>query len=159
MRPALMLCAAALAGCATRIDVREVASSQYCDTPGAASRVQLLHGAAAVTAWLSERGIALAGSEPQEGVDYAVVEAGMRPTGGYGVTVAEQATQRGERVVLQATFSGPAPGSLQTQALSSPCALVQLPPGRHSVVEVRDARGKAVASSDAPPVPQPGPKQ
>ncbi|MGQ0586237.1 MAG: protease complex subunit PrcB family protein [Gammaproteobacteria bacterium] len=156
MKPALLACVVAVAGCAARIEVRELASSQYCNTPGPAARVHLLRGAAAVAAWYTERGIALAGAEPRADADFAVVEAGMRPTGGYGIEVAEQATQRGERIVLDVTFFGPEPGSLQTQALSSPCALVQLPPGRHIVVEVRTTAGTVVAASAAPPAPVPG---
>jgi len=159
MRALLLAGVVAVSGCAASVNVREVARSQYCNTPGPAARVQLLRGGAAVATWLGERGIALAGAEPQADADYAVVETGMRPTGGYAVEVAEQATRRGERIVLRVTFVAPEPGSLQTQALSSPCALVQLPPGRHAVVEVRDPAGKAVASSDAPPKAEPGPTQ
>jgi len=169
MKVTLSLLALALAGCCLApaqpassdvpIEVREVGRSPYCNTPGKDMRVALLPDAPSVVAWQDARGIVLAGSGGLAQAPHAVVEMGRRSTGGYGLTVARSATLRGERVVLQATFIAPAPGSMQTQALTTPCVLVQLPPGRYALVEVHDSAGGKRASggvwvpSAEPPAP------
>ena len=152
MKHALAVLAAALAGCcfvqerAASIDVREVARSTYCNTPGEAARVRLLAGAQAVADWQASRGASLTGDGTLAPATYVIVEHGLRRTGGYGLVVAPAATLRGDVVVLRATLSGPPPGAMTTQALSSPCVLVQLPDGRYAGVEVRDAAGTVLAT-------------
>lgn len=131
----------------TDIEVHEVARSLYCNSPGEETTVQLLPDAQAVLDWQSSRGVALAGSESIVQSPYALVEMGSRPTGGYGLAVARAAVLRGDLVILQATFVSPAAGSLRTQALSSPCVLVQLPRGRYRSVEVQDPSGGVRARS------------
>jgi hypothetical protein len=164
-RASALLLTCALAGCAmpemfargTPIEVREVGRSLYCNTPSESPQVLLLRDPQAVLDWQTGRGITLAGGEALAQTTYAVVEMGGRPTGGYGVAVARTATLRDEDVTLSATFVSPAPGSIRTQALSSPCVLVQLPRGRYARVEVVDQSGEVRARSDAPPaVPAPG---
>ena len=166
MRAALL--APALAGCClaqgaardVSLDVREVAHSAYCNTAGDAPAVLLLDGPQAVMNWQREHSVALAEAEPLAPAPYAIVEHGARRTGGYGVTVARPAALRGGQLVLQATFSAPPPGAMTTQALSSPCVLVQLPPGRYTGVEVRDAAGALRASgSFTPPQRTPEPSR
>ncbi len=124
-----------------QIDVREVGRSLYCNTPAEDVQALLLPGAQAVVDWQTARGVTLAGSESLTQSAYAVVETGVRPTGGYSLAVARSAVLRGELVILQATFFVPPAGSLRTQALSSPCVLVQLPPGRYATIEVQDPSG------------------
>lgn len=150
----LLFVGAALAGCgATRdlfsrdtpIEVREVGRSLYCNTPGEAVQVTLLADAQAVADWQTARGIVLAGGESLAQAPHALIEMGVRPTGGYGIAVARAAALSGEVVVLSATFVSPPPGSLRTQALSSPCVLVQLPRGRFNEVEVRNPSGETRA--------------
>lgn len=165
-RPALLVLAALAAGCGfqpgrlfqshTDIEVREVARSLYCNTDGDGARATLLAGPQAVLDWQAGRSLALAGSESLAQGPYAIVEMGTRPTGGYGLAVARSAVLRDETVVLSATFVSPAPGSIRTQALSSPCVVVQLPPGRYAIVEVRDPTGEVRASSDRPAPPAAG---
>lgn len=167
MKRALPLIALVLAGCgfepaklfesSSPVEVREVARSLYCNTPGDAAQAQLLNGAQAVVDWQSARGIALAGSESLAQAPYAVIEMGARPTGGYGLAVARAAKLRGEQLTVQATFVSPAPGSLRTQALSSPCVLLQLPAGRYSTIEVQDPAGavRATGTHDMPLQPPP----
>lgn len=156
--PSAVLLALVMAGCATflrgaQIEVREVGRSLYCNTPGDATQALLLPGPEAVVDWQTTRGVVLGGPESLTQATYAVVENGMRPTGGYSLAVSRAALLRGEKVVLQATFFAPAPGSLRTQALSSPCVLVQLPAGRYAAVEVRDPGGNTVADSSRPAPP------
>ncbi len=152
MRTAPVVLAAALAGCGlaqerpASIEVREVAHGLYCNTPGEAPRARLLAGARGVADWQAARGAMLGAATLAPAATYAIVEHGQRRTGGYGLAVARAATLRGEVVVLQATFSVPPPGSMQTQAFSSPCVLVQLPDGRYAGVEVLDAAGAVRAT-------------
>lgn len=142
----------------TDIEVREVSRSLYCNTPGAEPAVQLLADAQAVLDWQAARGVSLAGAESIAQATYALVEMGSRPTGGFGLAVARSAVLRGERLVLQATFVSPASGSLRTQAISSPCVLVQLPRGRYRDVEVQDQTGAVRARGGTlAPVPAPEP--
>jgi len=164
MRLASLGLALALAACGSpgrmfssyaKIEVREIARSLYCNTPGDDAQVVLLPGAQAVVDWQTARGVTLAGSESLTQSPYALVETGVRPTGGYSLAVARSAVLRGELVILQATFFTPAPGSLRTQALSSPCVLVQLPPGRYTTVEVQDPAGATRATGGLPVEPEP----
>jgi hypothetical protein len=152
----------ALAACAGRqagepLEVREAARHTYCQTPGDVVQVALLPDAQAVADWQRGRGIELVGADALARAPYALVEMGLRPTGGYGLEPAARARLRDGLVVLEVVFTAPAPGSLRTQALSSPCVLVQLPPGRYSGVEVRDPAGVLRASSSAVPPPSGSP--
>jgi hypothetical protein len=159
----VLACAAALlAGCGlglpwvsrgVDIEVREVGRSLYCNTAGEEARAVLLDDAQAVLDWQAGRGITLAGAESLAQAPHAVVEMGLRPTGGYGLAVARAAVLREARVSLSATFVSPPPGSIRTQALSSPCVLVQLPRGRYDAVEVLDQTGTVRASGGRPPPP------
>ena len=162
-----LACVALLGGCGFKpanlfssyadIEVREVGRSLYCNTAGEDARVVLLADPQAVLDWQAARGITLAGSETLAQTAYAVVEMGVRPTGGYGLAVARAAVLRDERAILSATFVSPPPGSIRTQALSSPCVLVQLPRGRYSEVEVEDQTGTVRASGGKPEPPPPEP--
>jgi len=164
MKRAFLLLALALAGCGfkpakifssyAQIEVREVGRSLYCNTPGEEVQALLLPGVQAVVDWQTARGVMLAGPESLTQAPHVVVETGVRPTGGYSLAVARSAMLRGELVILQATFFSPAAGTLRTQALSSPCALVQLPPGRYTTVEVRDAGGAVRATGGMPVAPK-----
>lgn len=162
MKAGLWLPAVALAGCAgaanlfsaqAPIQVREVARSLYCNSGAEDTQALLLPDAQAVLDWQAARGITLAGSESLAQAPYALVEMGLRPTGGYSLAVATAARLVGERVILQATFFSPAPGSMRTQALSSPCVLVQLPAGRYASVEVQDPAGTVRATGGLTPAP------
>lgn len=164
MKAALLAPVVALAGCAgaadlfasrAAIQVREVARSLYCGSAAEDVQARLLPDAQAVLDWQAARGVVLAGAESLAQAPYALIEMGLRPTGGYSLAVASTAELRGERVVLQATFFSPAAGSLRTQALSSPCVLVQLPAGRYATVEVRDPAGAVRATGGLAPPPPP----
>lgn len=160
-----VLLAAALAGCGItrlfsggeQIAVREVGRSLYCGTATEAAQAALLPDLDAVLEWQSARGVTLAPPEALARAPYAIVEMGVRPTGGYGIAVSRAAVLRGESLVLRATFVSPAPGTIRTQALSTPCALVQLPPGRYLTLEVEDQNGVVRASGGIgmPAIPTP----
>lgn len=160
--PTPLLLAAALAGCAGApfgaampLDVQEAGRSQYCNSAAEEATATVLADPQAVLDWQAARGITLAPAESLAAVPYVLVEMGTRPTGGYGIAVARAAELRGETVTLQATFIGPAPGAILTQALSSPCVLVRLPAGRYATVEVRDETGTVRARGGVPTAPPP----
>jgi len=165
---ALLACAALLAGCGFKvprlfvgqadIEVREIGRSLYCNSGDDQPRVTLLEGPQSVLDWQTTRGITLAGGESLSQTSYALVELGARPTGGYGLAVARAAVLRGEVAILSATFLSPPAGSMRTQALSSPCALVQLPRGRYTRVDVEDQTGTVRASGGKPEPPAPAPE-
>jgi hypothetical protein len=152
-RAAPLVLAALLAACGlraeklftsyTHIEVREVARSFSCNSPVETPVAQVLPDLKAVKDWEAARGVTLPGSDALPPASYALVEMGLKPTGGYGLAIARAAVLRGELVILNATFVSPSPGSLRTQAISSPCVLVQLPPGRYSEIEVDDPEGAA----------------
>jgi hypothetical protein len=159
MRRALLAAALALPACnllpdALRtgidIEVREVGRSLACNAAGEDAAVHLFRDLEAVAAWQAARGVTVAPPESLPRGAYALIEMGLRPTGGYGLAVSRAAVLRGERLTLNATFVAPRPGSIVTQAQSSPCALVWLPPGRYREVELLDQTG-AVRAQGAPP--------
>lgn len=149
--------AALLAGCGFRaekifasysdIEVQEVARSLQCNTAGKESRVELFTSTAAVRAWAEPRGLRL--PEVLAEAPHVVVELGQRNTTGYGLAISRSAVLRGGLLILKGTFISPAPGRVVAQALSSPCVLVQLPPGRYSAVEVQDPAGAVRISGPA----------
>lgn len=152
----LLMLATLLAACSFRseklfssyanLEVREVGRSLQCHAAADGAAAVILPDLQAVLDWETSRAIQLAPSESLLQAPYALIEMGLKPTGGYGLAVARAAVLRGELLLLQATFVAPAPGSIVTQAQSSPCVLVELPAGRYSSVEVKDQAGEVRAS-------------
>ena len=136
--------------------VREVGRSLYCKTTSIAPQVQLLDDAAAAWAWQEARGLSLSGPESLANTPHAIIEMGAKPTGGFGLAVSRAAELRDERVILSAIFFNPDGSGMVTQALTSPCVLVELPAGRYSEIEVRDVSGAVRATGTAAePTPVP----
>jgi hypothetical protein len=67
---------------------------------------------------------------------YVAVFAGSQRTGGYAVRV-DAVERTGDRLVVHATFTAPAPGALTIQVLTSPAHLVSV--ASTAVVGVREA--------------------
>lgn len=169
-----VLLTACAAGCAfkpakifssyTNLEVREAGRSLHCRAGSANTAAYLFPDAAGVEAWQTPRGLNLIANDAPRYADgvientsrppalahgaapYAVIELGDRPTGGYGLAVSRTAVLRGELLILSATFVSPGPDSFVTQALTSPCVLVRLPPGRYSTIEVQDQSGAVRAT-------------
>ncbi len=65
---------------------------------------------------------------------------GQKPSGGYGIALtAESAEIREATLVLPVVIQQPAPGTLQTAQVTSPCLVVALPAGGYRLV--RDPKG------------------
>ncbi len=82
------------------------------------------------------------------------VRMGRKPTGGFGLDPAssEAVVAQGiARVTVQ--WREPPPGAFVTQAITSPCLLLQLPRNDFHQVEVRDPSGRVRARAEVPPAP------
>ena len=132
------------------IEVRDVGRSLQCKAPDENAAVQLFANARAVADWQAARGVTLAPAEGLAQASYVLIEMGLKPTGGYGLAVSRAAILKGETLTLNATFVAPGAGAIVTQAQSSPCALVWLPPGRYRAVEVQDQAGAVRATWTRP---------
>ena len=131
----------------TPISVTEVARHSQCGAKTAELNTHIFRQVESLKLWESERGIEFLRDEPLQEGNYAVVELGQRNTGGYGLAVSRQAALRGSTVILNTTFLSPRPGSMRTQALTSPCVLVALPQARIKNIEVRNEAGTVVAQT------------
>ena len=128
------------------VSVTEAGRAQLCAQQAPEAAVQLFPSGVAVAQWQHQTGIDLQARELQPG-RYALVQMGLRHTGGNGIAVSSDATRDGDTLNLYATFFSPRQGAITTQMLTSPCVLVQLPPGSYRTVDVYDQRGKLRASA------------
>jgi hypothetical protein len=128
------------------VSVTEVGRSQLCSDESDDAAVQLFTSGNAVLQWQQRTGIDLRPRELQPG-RYALVQMGQRHTGGYGIAVSGDATRADGNLKLYATFFAPGRGAMTTQMITSPCVLVQLPPGGYDSVEVYDQTGALRASA------------
>ncbi|MDP3295799.1 MAG: hypothetical protein Q8M37_13830 [Nevskia sp.] len=146
------------------VEVSEIRRFGNCVTNGEAAAVTLLANEAALQAWQTARGIdliaAASGGLLPPG-PFAVVEHGSRATGGYGLLISRRAYQDGHNLRLTASFLSPprigpgadsGAGEVRRNIATSPCVLVQLPPGNYDRVSVVDPSGKRRAQY-LPPVP------
>ncbi|MDO6442613.1 protease complex subunit PrcB family protein [Marinobacter sp. 2_MG-2023] len=69
------------------------------------------------------------------------VTLGEKPTGGYNVSLAS-AERAGKILRLSMAIRAPAPGTMVTQAITSPCAVVAVPANEWSEVRVSGVRDK-----------------
>jgi hypothetical protein len=130
------------------VEVVEVGRSQTCgSTGGSEPRLRLFASASAANGWQQITGMQLKLTEDLKPGMYASIEMGQRSTGGYGIAVSRDGKLVDGRLQLFATFFSPAPGSMRTQMITSPCVLVRLPDVEFSVVEVYDQDGELRASS------------
>ena len=72
-----------------------------------------------------------------------LVEMGMRPTAGYSVTLEDDFLNiEGETATLGIRFREPGPGDITAQMITSPCALIRIPSGGYSAIQVIDRSAK-----------------
>ncbi len=69
------------------------------------------------------------------------VTLGEKPTGGYNVSLAS-AERAGKILRLSMAIRAPAPGTMVTQAITSPCAVVAVPANEWSEIRVSGVRDK-----------------
>lgn len=144
-----------LPGADDDVEVSEIRRVASCAGQGDAAAITLLADEAAVRGWQSARGIDLIAAAPGSALPpgpFAVVEHGVRNTGGYGLLVSRHAYQDGRNLRLTASFLSPRTGEVRSEALSNPCVLVKLPAGNYDRVSLVDPSGKRRAQY-LPPVP------
>ncbi|MFZ0612790.1 MAG: protease complex subunit PrcB family protein [Desulfobacterales bacterium] len=76
-------------------------------------------------------------------VNVVLIRMGQRPTGGYGIEVAEpQARLDNGSALIRLRWIEPAPGTVSTQAVTSPCLIIELPKGAYRKIVITDESGK-----------------
>lgn len=131
----------------TPVEVRELARSTQCGTPDQKSAVTVFADAAEFRKWQEQRAIKLIDSDAMPAGPYALVEMGVRATGGFGVAISRKAGVRRDLVVLKGTFIGPSADMALAQVETSPCVLVGLPSGFYRGVVVFNQAGDIQATS------------
>ncbi|HDP88491.1 MAG TPA: protease complex subunit PrcB family protein [Thioalkalivibrio sp.] len=72
-----------------------------------------------------------------------LLEMGQRPTGGYAVALAEPVIAVDDGIAtVTVNWQEPAPGAIATQALTSPCLLLEIPRGDYTSIRVVDQDGR-----------------
>ncbi len=86
-------------------------------------------------------------TSPVPTVDFAAVNVvcirmGRKPTGGYGIELAEpQARLENGAALIRLRWIEPPPGTVSTQALTSPCLVIELPKGAYRKIVITDDSG------------------
>ena len=132
------------------IEVSEVRRLVSCNSDGPQARLSLLADREAVRAWQRSHNVDLVGVDPlPEAGAYALVEMGVRMSGGYGLAISRQARLNDGVVSLSVSLFSPDAGQAAVQMVTSPCVLVVLPQGSYHGVELRDPAGGLLAKADA----------
>lgn len=81
-----------------------------------------------------------------------LVSMGQQRTGGYAIGIPKHALQLvGRTAILTVDWQTPKPGMLQTQALTSPCAIIQVPLDNYDDLRVETQQGKPIGSVSIKP--------
>jgi hypothetical protein len=116
------------------LQVQTIASGSYAAAmPEKPQALLVTSGEDFGRAWQS-----LIGNDELPAVDFkreavVLLLAGARPTGGWRVEVAG-ATVESDALIVEATIHGPSKGSIVTQALTSPYAVIAVPTGNYKKV-------------------------
>jgi hypothetical protein len=97
--------------------------------------------------FIESKGRMLGQSLPTPAVDFdtehvVTIQMGQKPSGGYGIELAEpHATLNGGEALIRLRWIEPAPGTIVTQILTSPCLIVSLPKGAYEKIAITDENG------------------
>jgi hypothetical protein len=97
--------------------------------------------------FIESKGRMLGPSPPAPLVDFdadhvVFIQMGQKPTGGYGIELAEPyATVNDGEALIRLRWIEPAPGSIVTQILTSPCLIISLPKGAYEKITITDENG------------------
>jgi len=132
------------------VHVLEIRRLAVCNSDGPQAHLTLLSDREAVRAWQHAHNVDLVGVDPlPSSGPYVLVEMGVRLSAGYGVAVSREATVSAGTLRLNASLISPDPGQPVAQMVTSPCALLALPPGSYHAAELRDPAGALLARADA----------
>ena len=131
-----------------RIPVRILAQDVLCGGNRPTPSVTLVTDSDQLKRILIEsKGRMLSQSPPTPAVDFNVahvvfIQMGQRPTGGYGIELAEpHATLDDGEALIRLRWIEPAPGAIVTQIVTSPCLIVSLPKGAYESIAITDEGG------------------
>ena len=131
-----------------RIPLRILYQDALCDGNRPTPSVTLVAGSDQLKRILIEsRGRMLGQSPPTPAVDFdaehvVFIQMGQRPTGGYGIELADPYACVGEgEALIRLRWIEPAPGTIVTQILTSPCLIVSLPKGAYEKIAITDKNG------------------
>jgi hypothetical protein len=97
--------------------------------------------------FIESKGRMLGQSLPTPSVDFdaehvVTIQMGQKPSGGFGIELAEpDATLKDGEALIRLRWIEPAPGSIVTQILTSPCLIVSLPKGAYEKITITDENG------------------
>jgi hypothetical protein len=97
---------------------------------------------------IETKGRVLGQSPPTPAVDFDAehvvdIQMGQKPTGGYGIELAEpHATLNDGEALIRLRWIEAAPGAIVTQILTSPCLIIALPKGAYEKIAITDENGK-----------------
>ncbi len=132
--------------------VLEIRRLAVCNSDGPQTRLTLLSDREAVRAWQHAHNVDLVGIDPLPTAGpYVLVEMGVRMSAGFGVAVSREASVSGGTMRINASLITPDPGQPAAEMVTSPCALIALPPGSYRAAELRDPAGRVLARADAAP--------
>ncbi|HEX4896183.1 MAG TPA: protease complex subunit PrcB family protein [Solimonas sp.] len=121
--------------------VEEISRAGNCGGSGGDAWVKAFPGPEALRAWQGQAGLFMPGMDTLHAGGYVLIGMGQRNSGGYGLAVSREATERDGVLRLQATFLVPSAGRMVTQMITSPCVLVRVPASGWRAVEVVDQDG------------------
>ena len=127
------------------VPVSQLQAAVHCGREQADPALHYLDDSAGM-AWARQR-IGARPADPVPELDPAadaalLLEMGLKPTGGYGLQLAEPRAALADGVLrLKVNWRTPEPDRLLTQALTSPCLLIKLPRGDYRAIEVLDQHG------------------
>ena len=97
--------------------------------------------------FIESKGRVLGQSPPTPAVDFDAehvvdIQMGQKPTGGYGIELAEPHAILNEgEALIRLRWIEPAPGTIVTQILTSPCLIISLPKGAYEKIAITDENG------------------
>lgn len=80
-----------------------------------------------------------------------LVDMGRVPTSGYGIDLADSTVKiTGRTAEIKLSWKEPAPESIQTQVITSPCILIKLPKAGYDAVTLTDQKGRILSKQAFP---------
>lgn len=133
----------ALAGCSfigfTPGGANVIDSAVYCGTTSQMSAVHYFATESQLASWIAYRGIRGFDADAAANGGVIVVEMGQRMTGGYGMDVLPDATHIEDNTLyLGIAWTAPPEYAAISQAMTSPCMVIEPPPGDYDRVVVVD---------------------
>lgn len=142
---------------ARRIPLRILYQSDLCGGKQPTPSVSLVAGADRLDRIFAEvKAGTLGPSAPMPGVDFTAVHVvdirmGQKPTGGYGIELADSLARLVDgEALIRLNWIEPAPGTVVTQVLTSPCLIIAVPKDAYERITLTDASGNMCGKISLP---------